>query len=316
MSVYTCINKHQLEKFLLLYSLGELVDFAGIQAGIENTNYTVSTTQGEFILTIFEKLTAKDLPCLLDLLKHLGLNNFPAPEPQVCKESGFLNTFKGKPVALFNRLPGRSIVNPSIEQCEEIGVYLARLHLYGKQFSFHKLNSKNLAGCQSVFNKIRPQLTKDDIDLLDSELDFQSSCILPDLPQGIIHADLFKDNVLFDKGRVSGILDFYNACNDYVLFDIAVTSNDCCAENQSINQQKLLALLSGYQSIKRLTDDEIKYLPVFLRLAALRFWLSRLEHQLNPKTGELTLEKDPLVFRQLLEYHRSQTMNVVSEEVI
>lgn len=315
MSVYTTINKHQLEKFLLLYSLGELIDFSGIQAGIENTNYAVNTTQGEFILTIFEKLSAKELPCFLGLLKHLGMNDFPAPEPQGSKEADFLNTFKGKPAALFNRLPGYSIVNPSVAQCKEIGIYLARLHLYGKHFGFHKQNSKNLVGCQSVFKEIRTQLAKDDIALLDSEFDFQSSCTLPNLPQGIIHADCFKDNVLFDQGRINGILDFYNACNDYFLFDIAVTSNDWCAENQAINQQKLQALLSGYQSIRQLTDDEKNYLSVFFRLAALRFWVSRLEHQLNPKTGELTLEKDPLVFRQLLEHHRSTITNIFNEEV-
>lgn len=308
MSVYTRINQQQLENFLLHYSLGEVVDFTGIQAGIENTNYAVSTTQGEFILTIFEVLTAKELHSILDLVKHLSRNDFPAPEPQVSKQGVFLNSFKDKPAALFKRLSGCSILNSSKEQCEQIGIQLARLHQCGKAFRFPRQNQKKLAGCQSVFQEIRPKLTKDDIVLLDSELNFQFSCTLPNLPQGTIHADLFMDNVLFHQGRISGILDFYNACTGYFLFDIAVTCNDWCVEKGAFNRQKFLSLLSGYQKIRMLNEDEKQYLTVFLRLAALRFYLSRLEHQLNPKVGDLTLEKDPFIFSQLLQYHRSNKM--------
>ena len=305
MSVYTTVSQQQLKDFLALYPLGNLISFKGIKDGIENTNYKVTTTQGNFILTIFESLTAKELPCYLLLLNYLAQIDFPAPNPQKSEKGQYLSTLIGKPAALFNCLSGYSIENPSHSQCEEVGAYLAKLHLCSDKHDFQKPNSKNLAGCQSVFNKIRSSLSKDEIRLLISELSFQASYSFPVLPQGLIHADLFKDNVLFNNGRISGILDFYNACNDYFLFDIAVTCNDWCIDNEIINQKKVEALLCGYSKIRQLNDDERKHFTVFLRLAALRFWLSRLEHLLNPKEGELTLAKDPLVFRRLLEYHRA-----------
>ena len=307
MSVYTPIYHQQLQEFLEQYSLGSLVQFSGIQAGIENTNYRVSTSQGEFILTLFESLTAQQLPPYLQLLNHLKQANFPAPKPHACGKDICINTLANKPAVVFNCLAGQAIATPSIGQCMEIGQYLAKLHLVSSSSDFYKRNSKNLKGCQQLFNTIKPHLCRQGIDLLHSELNFQGNYPLPVLPQGIIHADLFRDNVLFNQGHISGILDFYNACNDYFLFDIAVTCNDWCAEHGSVNQQKIKALLSGYQSIRMLSEDEKLHLTVFFRLAALRFWLSRLEHQLNPKEGGLTLEKDPLVFRRLLEYYRTKS---------
>ena len=307
MSVYTPISRQQLHDFLEQYSLGSLIQFSGIQAGIENTNYRVSTSQGKFILTLFESLTAQQLPPYLQLLNHLNQSCFPAPKPQPCGENIFISTLANRPAVIFNCLAGRSVETPSISQCLEIGEYLAKLHLLSSSFDFYRQNPKNVKGCQQLFNKIKPHLSRQDIDVLHSELNFQANYPLPALPQGIIHADLFRDNVLFNQGRISGILDFYNACSDYFLFDIAVTCNDWCAENESINQQKVKALLSGYQSIRMLSEDEKNNSTVFFRLATLRFWLSRLEHQLNPKEGELTLEKDPLVFRRLLEYYRAES---------
>lgn len=310
MSVYTRVNQRQVEEFLSIYSLGTLIHYTGIQAGIENTNYLLATTQGEFILTLYESLTVKEIPRFLLLLDHLCHNNYPAPQPQTCRAGHKLRSLNGRPAALFKCLPGQSINIPSIVQCTELGEYLAKLHLYSSAFNFNKQNPKDLAGCQSVYYKIKSQLAKNDIALLNSELNFQATYALPELPRGIIHADLFKDNVLFEQGRISGIVDFYDACTDSFLFDIAVTCNDWCVENETLNQQKLNAFLSGYQKCRTLHDDEIMHLPVFLRLAALRFWLSRLEHQLKPKAGELTLLKDPLVFRRLLEYHRANTLIV------
>ncbi len=307
MSVYTPIYHQQLQEFLEPYSLGTLKRFSGIQAGIENTNYKVTTSQGEFVLTLFESLTAQELPPYLQLLNHLNQSCFPAPKPQAYGESIVINTLANKPAVIFNCLAGHSIETPSTAQCQEIGEYLAKIHLLSSSSGFYKQNSKNLKGCQQLFNRIKPYLSRQDIELLDSELSFQSLYQLPAIPKGIIHADLFKDNVLFHRGRISGILDFYNACNDCFLFDIAVTCNDWCVENEFVDQQKVRALLLGYQSIRLLNNDEKAHLTVFLRLAALRFWLSRLEHQLHPIEGELTTEKDPLVFRRLLEYHRAES---------
>jgi len=304
MSVYTSINHQQVQDFLNLYSLGRLIEYSGIQAGIENTNYRVTSSQGDFILTIFESLSAQDLPCYLDLLNHLSSTNFPAPSPQRCIHKQFINTLSGKPAAFFNCLPGRSIEVASIAECSEIGKYLANLHIVSQSSSFEKPNLKNIVGWQKTFEQVKPFLSRSDKELLNSELEFQLNYPLPPLPSGVIHADLFKDNVLFEKNNISGILDFYNACTDFYLFDIAVTCNDWCVDNNEVNQQKIEALLTGYQKLRKLNTDEHAHLTVFLRRAALRFWLSRLEHQLEPKQGELTLQKDPLVFRSILEQHR------------
>ncbi len=304
MSVYTPINQQQLEQFLTEYSLGTLVDFSGIKAGIQNTNYAVNTTQGKFILTVFESLTIQDLSGFFDFLAHLDKHKFPAPKPQVNKEGQFFISIKGKPAAFFNCLAGRSIDIPSIKQCGEIGEYLAKLHRCSEKYCLPVQNSKDLDVCQSTFDKIRSHLNNKDSNLLESELKFQRTCFLPDLPRGIIHADLFRDNVLFENGYVSGILDFYNACEDYYLFDIAVACNDWCAENGAINWQKYNALKAGYEKFRKLSADENIHFLVFLRRAALRFWLSRLDHAINPNYGELILEKDPVVFQRLLENYQ------------
>lgn len=305
MSVYTPINQQQVKSFLTLYSLGTLIEYSGIQAGIENTNYLIHTSKGKYILTIYESLTASELPYFLQLLEHLCSNNFPAPKLQFCNSRELFTTLQGKPAALFSCLPGTSNHNPSAIQCSVIGEYLAKLHLSTDNCHFNKPNLNNLHGCQSLFDRLQSSLSKTDYQLISSELSFQQSCLIPELPCGIIHADLFKDNVLFEQGTVSGIVDFYDACHDYFLFDIAITCNDWCVDMAEINQEKLTGLLSGYSKYRPLTQDEIDCFPVFLRLAALRFWLSRLEHQLNPRQSELTLAKDPLVFRSLLEYHRA-----------
>jgi len=310
MSVYTPINLQQLEQFLQQYTLGRLIQFSGIQAGIENTNYRVTTTRGDYILTLFESLSSQELPAYLSLIKQLNQSGFPAPEPYACKQSRFINNLADKPATLFSCLPGQSIDAPTASQCSEIGIYLAKLHLLSSSTEFYKQNAKNISGCQQLFKQIKTQLAEADIHLLQAELNYQSSYDLPDIPKGIIHADLFKDNVLFNQGHISAILDFYNACNDCFLFDIAVTGNDWCVVNGVLDHQKLTAFISGYQIIRQLTDNEKKHITAFFRLAALRFWLSRVEHQLNPKAGELTLEKDPLVFKQLLKQYRAEPINL------
>ncbi len=306
MSVYTRISPSQLKVFLENYALGELINFSGIQAGIENTNYRVNTGKGQFILTVYESLTATEVPPFLALLKQLASHHFSVPNPQKNKLGQSLNTLEGKPAALFNCLPGHSINQPTPGQCEETGRFLAQLHLQPDNRINHT-NPNNLKGCQLLFESIKSSLNKKDSDLIYAELQNQSSLPIADLPGGVIHADLFKDNVLFNQGHISGVLDFYNACHEVFIFDIAVTANDWCMEDESINPQKFRALLSGYQTLRVLTEAETTYLPQYLRLTALRFWLSRLAHQQQTKKAELTLIKDPLVFRRILEFHRSRT---------
>ncbi len=303
MSVYTRVSSQQLEHLLSKYSLGTLVSFSGIQSGIQNTNYAVNTTQGQFILTIFESLTKQEIPSFLDLLHYLCINNFSAPSPQMDQAGRNIVAIKGKPAAIFICLPGQSVDNPSIRQCEEMGGYLAKMHDCSKNYNFQVKNTKDLPACQATFDKIRFSLNQYENSLLKSELTFQTEYLVPDLPKGIIHADLFKDNVLFYKGHISGVLDFYNACRGYFIYDIAIACSDWCTEEGVVNQKKINAFKVGYEKVRELTKDEGTHFTFFLRRAAMRFWLSRLEHQFNPKEGELTLVKDPTVFQHLLEYY-------------
>ena len=306
MSVYTAINQQQLEQFLSQYSLGKLLRYAGIQAGMENSNYEVVTSQGKYILTIYEAISKKELPNFLNYLLYLNQSDFPVPNPQASQSGCFFSSLNTKPAAFFNCIPGHSIKTPSIDQFKKIGRYLAQLHGLGKQCSLVMDKNNNITDYVERLDRIKPCLGHEAIVQIESELKFQLAHTVPILPQGIIHADLFKDNVLFNQGEISGILDFYNACQDVFIYDIAVTCNDWCIDDGHINALKYKALLSGYEEERGLTNDERKYLPLFLRRAALRFWLSRLDHQQNPKEGELVLTKDPDVFRQLLNSHQSR----------
>nr|WP_305909531.1 phosphotransferase [Methylomarinum sp. Ch1-1]MDP4522450.1 phosphotransferase [Methylomarinum sp. Ch1-1] len=211
-----------------------------------------------------------------------------------------------KSAALFSCLPGQSLVKPTPNHCYEIGRQLALLHIYAGQFEFRRRNPKNLSACQTLFDDCKALLSDQEIQTIVAELAFQRGYEEVELPNGVIHADLFRDNVLFEHGRVSGILDFYACCNDFLLLDIAIAINDWCRRQSVINKQKMTGLLQGYQSIRPLESLERQLLPVFLRRAALRFWLSRLKHRTDGKNGDLTQHKDPAEFRLLLEQHRSQ----------
>lgn len=304
MSVFTCISRPQLDQFFSAYNLGAVVSFEGISDGIDNTNYWVSTTQGRFVLTLFESLSADELPDFLNLLSHLHQNNLPCPRAEIDQQGNALRHLNGKPAVLFNALSGAAIASPTTAQCREIGLQLARLHRCTQGYVFPVNSSNGLVGCKTLRDKIDAHLLKEDRQLLDDELDFQANNSLENLPQGVIHADLFRDNVLFDGDRLSGLLDFYSACTDALLFDVAVTINDWCCDEDVLNAEKVTALLSAYDSLRPFTDQEKQQTPMLLRAAALRFWLSRLEHRLFPRAGELTQQKDPLTFRRILLQHQ------------
>jgi len=303
-SVYTPITRSQLDQFFSTYALGEVVSFEGIQDGINNTNYFVETTQGCFVLTLFETLTADELPHFMRLLSHLVNHDISCPGPQPDPQANVLRELNNKPAAVFKRLPGIATTSPSIEQCQEIGLQLANVHRCTQNFVFPIKNNNNLDWCKTLLNKIGAQLSVTDYALINDELLFQTANSSVSLPQGVIHADLFRANVLFVDNQFSGILDFYSACNGSLLFDIAITANDWCCENGDINPDKITALLSGYESLRPLEQLEKQHWQTMLRAAALRFWLSRLEHQLYPRSGDIIQQKDPLIFRQLLQQHR------------
>ncbi|WP_027159640.1 homoserine kinase [Methylobacter luteus] len=306
MSVYTPVNSLQLEQFFSTYSLGKVTDFEGIRDGIENTNYFVTTTRGRFVLTLFESLTADDLPPFMDLMTHLGKSEIACPRPLPDRQANPLRILIDKPAALFNRLAGAAVTSPSIAHCRQIGLHLARLHNSTQAYVFPIKNSRGLDWCQRVFTEIGPALCPADRALIGDELRVQRQNSTNLLPRGVIHADLFRDNVLFVDGRLSGLLDFYSACTDALLLDIAITANDWCCDNGAVNPDKFAALLSAYETLRPLEPMERQRWPLMLRAAALRFWLSRLQHRLHPRPGEITQQKDPLVFRELLEQHRGQ----------
>jgi len=303
-SVYTQVTRSQLDRFFSAYALGEVIGFNGIEDGINNTNYSVETTQGRFVLTLFETLTADELPHFIRLLSHLVEHRIPCPEPLADRKAKRLHRLNHKPAAVFKRLSGAATTSPTIEQCREIGKQLANLHRCTQNYVFPITNNYDLNGCLTLVNKIDARLSAADRTLIDDELGFQAAHTPANLPLGVIHADLFRDNVLFVGNRLSGMLDFYSACTGALLFDIAITANDWCCENGDINPEKMTALLSAYEGLRPLDQAEKKHWQTLLRAAALRFWLSRLEHQLYPRPGDLILQKDPLVFKHILQQHR------------
>lgn len=307
MSVYTRITSQQLQHLLHHFDKGKLLDFQGIAAGIDNSNYHVSSQAGEFILTLYESLPAVQASTYLQLLSQLHEYNFPCPQPITDAQHNYLYTLDHKPAALFLFISGDCVTHPTVTQCYNIGRHLAQLHRLSPTVVFPCANSKGNRWLEQCSEQIKASLSTADQVLLQDELRFQQQQNSATLPQGLIHADLFRDNVLFHGEKLSGILDFYNACQDTFLLDLAICINDWCRdEQQHINARNQQYLMDGYQSIRLLSDPEKALLPAMLRWAALRFWLSRCSHQRQAPKAEITTEKDPAVFRRLLHFHRAQ----------
>ncbi len=302
MSVYTCVERHELEEFLRHYQLGELVDFQGISAGIENTNYFVTTGQGEYVLTLFEALSRDELPYFLDLMAYLAEHQVPSAHPMADDQGAFLRQLKGKPAALVQKLDGRNVEQPNPRQCAELASALAHLHVVGQDFPGRRANQRGPHWWQVTAREVHDRLSAEERELLDNELAFQKQHSHDALPRGVIHADLFRDNALFVNDHLTGIIDFYYACNGVLLYDVAVTVNDwCCLADGQLDEERLTAFLDAYQQERPLSENERTAWPVMLRAAALRFWLSRLRDKHFPREGELTHIKDPAVFRHILE---------------
>lgn len=304
MSVYTRLTRTQLEFFFDRYTLGTVVYFEGIANGIDNSNYFVETTQGDFVLTIFESLTLETLSPYIKLLTHLANYHIPCPVPQLDRRDNAVRLLDNKPAAIFKRLAGEAIEQTTETHCQQIGLQLAELHDCAQNYKFPYISTV-LEDCKTLAHNIDAHLTVADRELIADELHFQALNSPENLPIGVIHTDLFRDNVLFEHDKISGVLDFYSACRGELLFDIAVTANDWCCDNGIFNADKVATLLASYEILRPLHIEEKQHWQTQLRIAALRFWLSRLEHQLYPRQGDMVQQKDPLYFRHLLEQHRS-----------
>jgi homoserine kinase type II len=304
MSVFTTVSPQQLEAWLKHYSIGTLVSLEGIAAGIENTNYFVTTSQGRHVLTLFEKLNAQELAFYLGLQEHLAINGVPAPRPVRDRAGGFLGELNGKPAALVAFLPGANVAAPSPAHCAQAGALLAAIHAAGSSYTATMDNPRGAKWWTAVMPEILPFLGSEDAALLREEVRFQEQHRSRKLPRGAIHADLFRDNVLFENGRVSGVIDFYFGCTDALIYDIAIAVNDWCMTGDgALDDARAQALLNAYRERRPFTADERGAWPAMLRAGALRFWVSRLYDFYLPRPGELTHAKDPRHFRRILAGH-------------
>ena len=306
MSVYTPVDDKSLVGFLASYPVGKLIDFYGIAEGIENTNYLVTTTQGSFILTLFESSSISHINYALELMAYLANHLTCFAHPIANMRGDRLAMLANKPTTLVEHLPGHSIARPTPRHCQQIGAALAHLHLLGQNFPLQRDNPRGPQWRIALAEKLQPHLAYDEQLLLNDELLYQQAAHNDALPQGIIHADLFRDNALFDDDMLSGIIDLYNSGRDKLLYDLAITVNDWCTNpDGSLDADRLTTLVSTYQQIRPVSDEEVRAWPTLLRAAALRFWLSRLRNVHFPPPAALTTAKEPAVFRQLLENYRN-----------
>lgn len=306
MSVYTEVTAGDLQPLLRQYQAGELLELTGIRDGIENTNYLVTTTSGGYILTLFEHASETEIAFALDYMAQLARQDLPCAVPLANRQGHYLSHLHDKPASLVTRLKGQSIHHPSTEHCAAVGHTLAQMHLAGQMIKHSPTNPRGESWRQAVAAQIRHRLDGAQLTLLDDELKFQQQTFA-DLPHGLIHADLFRDNVLFVGNELTGLIDLYNAGHDLLIYDLAITVNDWCTlPDGEFDPPRLIALLKAYADFRPTTPEEQACWPTLLRRAALRFWLSRLYSLYFPREGQLTQQKDPTVYQQLLLNYREK----------
>jgi homoserine kinase type II len=301
MSVYTSVSPEQLSAWLQDFSLGKLLDLKGIASGITNTNYFVTTESGRYVLTLFERNSADELPYFLELMAHLADHGIPCPHPVANDIGEYLGELSGKPAALVTCLRGSSIESSSIEHCAAMGRVLARMHRAGQSFDATMENPRGPHWWRVTSESVLPFMNAADQAMLKDEIAHQAAFRSCDLPRGVIHGDMFRDNVLFEGVELTGLIDFYYACDDVLAYDLAITVNDWCVDqNGVLDEKRLRSVLSAYHAERPLTSAEHEAWPTLLRAAALRFWLSRLYDLHHPREGEITHAKDPEHFRRIL----------------
>jgi homoserine kinase type II len=309
MAVYTEVSDEELESFIDSYGLGELLSFKGIAEGVENTNYIVHTSRGPFILTLYERrVEATDLPFYLGLMEHLAEHGVTCPTPVRNLEGKNLSRLAGRPAALVTFLEGFWVRRPTPDHCAAVGRALAELHLGGNGFALQRANALGLSGWRALYERFSDraaEVAPDLKPLIEGELAFLEKNWPHSLPEGVIHADLFPDNVFFIGDKLSGLIDFYFACNDALAYDVAVSLNAWCFEkDMSFNITKGQAFLRGYEEVRQLTPAERAAMPTLARGAALRFLLTRAYDLLNTPKDALVSPKNPIEYVRRLRFHQ------------
>jgi homoserine kinase type II len=310
MAVYTDVAVEDLQRFLADYDLGEVLSYKGIAEGVENSNFLLHTTQGYFILTLYEKrVAAKDLPFFLALMEHLHERGITCPQPVKNRAGQMLGILCNRPAAIITFLEGMWIRRPTSAHCAALGEVLARFHLAGLDFPMTRQNTLSIEGWRKLYEVAAPRADSVQTDIgrqVAAEIEYCETHWPHDLPRGVIHADLFPDNVFFLGSRLSGLIDFYFACTDTLAYDIAICLNAWCFESDhSYNVTKGRALLSSYARVRPLSPAELVAMPLLARGSALRFLLTRLVDWLEVPAGALVKPKDPLEYVRKLRFHRA-----------
>jgi len=313
MAVYTKLSENNLKDFFSKYNLGKLLNYKGIKEGIENTNYFIQTEKDKFILTVYEKrVEEKDLPFFMALMKNLFDENFPSPEPIINKNGSYITDISEKKAAVVSFINGSAKKNLSPINCYEIGKYAAKLHMITKKLTGKRRNILSVDSWRKIYKnvekdciKIHPNLTK----IIEENLDEIENNWPKSIPSGIIHADLFSDNIFFKNNKLTGIIDFYFSCNDFYAFEIAICLNALCfeghKENLSFNVTKAKKFIDGYSQVRQLSEEEKKSLKILCQGAAMRFLLTRVFDYLNLTEGAIVKTKDPIEYFKRLEFHNN-----------
>ena len=306
MAVYTEVSDTELEAFLAEYDIGEADALKGVAEGVENSNYLLTTSKGQYFLTLYEKrVDPRDLPFFLGLMDHLSARGINCPQPIHGRDGNAVRTLAGKPAAITTFLHGLSPRRVTVAHCGPVGEALAGLHLAGSDFALKRPNALSVAGWRPLYEGSRHHIDKA-LDLeLGAEIDFFEASWPRELPSGVIHADLFNDNVFFLHDKLSGLIDFYFACNDLLAYDVAICLNAWCFEaDNAFNATKARNLLQGYDKVRRLSEEERKALPLLARGSALRFLLTRLYDWVHTPPNALVKRKDPQEYLAKLRFHR------------
>jgi homoserine kinase, Neisseria type len=308
-AVYTDITETDLKDFMAQYDAGELLSYKGIAEGVENSNFLLHTGKGPLILTLYEKrVDRNDLPFFLGLMHHLADRGLSCPLPLPRHDGELLGELSGRPAALISFLEGMWLRRPEARHCREVGKALAQMHIAGGGFTLTRPNALSLEGWKTLWAKSKDRADEVEKGLeeeIGTEIAFLAENWPKDLPAGVIHADLFPDNVFFLGDALSGLIDFYFACNDFLVYDLSICINAWCFEKDgAYNITKGIAMIEGYQSVRPLSGAEIAALPILSRGSALRFFLTRLYDWLTTPEGALVVKKDPLEYLKKLRFHR------------